>query len=130
MKTSFRPGLKFRKYQVNGRVSGLHCTWLVPRTRDSSDNVDGFLTLRMDPLEEGRSTEGVAQSVFTWTSHHALRWDSHLVESQEGLETEVGPRTDLISSGRSGAQQATEVLGQEFLDQISPEGHMFMFYLS
>ncbi|KAI5668254.1 hypothetical protein M9H77_18107 [Catharanthus roseus] len=34
-----------------------------------------------------------------------------------------------ISSERSGAQQATEVLGQEFLDQIFPEGHMFMFYL-
>ncbi|KAI5677118.1 hypothetical protein M9H77_08068 [Catharanthus roseus] len=34
-----------------------------------------------------------------------------------------------ISSERSGAQQATEVLGQEFFDQISPEGHMFMFDL-
>ncbi|KAI5653468.1 hypothetical protein M9H77_30655 [Catharanthus roseus] len=34
-----------------------------------------------------------------------------------------------ISSERSGAQQATEVLGQEFLDQISPEGHIFIFYL-
>ncbi|KAI5658409.1 hypothetical protein M9H77_27202 [Catharanthus roseus] len=29
-----------------------------------------------------------------------------------------------ISSERSGAQQATEVLGQEFLDQISPERHI------
>ncbi|KAI5675387.1 hypothetical protein M9H77_06337 [Catharanthus roseus] len=65
--------------------------------------------------------EAVAQLVFTWTSHHALRWDSHLVESQEGLETEVGLKADLICLGRSGAQQATEVLGQEFLDQISPE---------
>ncbi|KAI5673809.1 hypothetical protein M9H77_14173 [Catharanthus roseus] len=27
---------------------------------------------------------------------------------------------------RSGAPRATEVLGQEFLDQISPEGHIFM----
>ncbi|KAI5658354.1 hypothetical protein M9H77_27147 [Catharanthus roseus] len=41
MKTSFRPGLKFVENQVNGRVSGLHCTWLVPHTRASSDNVDG-----------------------------------------------------------------------------------------
>ncbi|KAI5658301.1 hypothetical protein M9H77_27094 [Catharanthus roseus] len=41
---------------VNGRVSGLHCTWLVLRTRASSDDVDGFLTLRVDPLKEGRST--------------------------------------------------------------------------
>ncbi|KAI5655279.1 hypothetical protein M9H77_32466 [Catharanthus roseus] len=47
---------KFVENQVNGRVSGLHCTWLVPRTRASSDDVDGFMTLRVDPLEEGRST--------------------------------------------------------------------------
>ncbi|KAI5677337.1 hypothetical protein M9H77_08287 [Catharanthus roseus] len=38
------------------RVSRLHCTWLVPRTKASSDDVDGFLTLRVDPLEEGYST--------------------------------------------------------------------------
>ncbi|KAI5668111.1 hypothetical protein M9H77_17964 [Catharanthus roseus] len=56
MKTSFGPGLKFVENQVNGRVSGLYCTWLVPRTRGSSDDVDEFLTLRVDPLEEGRST--------------------------------------------------------------------------
>ncbi|KAI5664834.1 hypothetical protein M9H77_24157 [Catharanthus roseus] len=55
MKTSFRPGLKFVENQVNG-FSRLHCTWLVPRTRASFDDVDGFLTLRVDPLEEGRST--------------------------------------------------------------------------
>ncbi|KAI5652389.1 hypothetical protein M9H77_29576 [Catharanthus roseus] len=30
--------------------------WLVSRTRASSDDVDGFFTLRVDPLEEGRST--------------------------------------------------------------------------
>ncbi|KAI5678020.1 hypothetical protein M9H77_08970 [Catharanthus roseus] len=34
-----------------------------------------------------------------------------------------------ISSERSGAQQAIEVLGQEFLVEISPGRHMFMFYL-
>ncbi|KAI5682390.1 hypothetical protein M9H77_03618 [Catharanthus roseus] len=56
MKTSFRPGLKFDQNQVNGRVSELHCTWLVLCTRTSFDNMDGFLTLRVDPLEEGRST--------------------------------------------------------------------------
>ncbi|KAI5681974.1 hypothetical protein M9H77_03202 [Catharanthus roseus] len=28
----------------------------VPHTRASSDDVDGFFTLRVDPLEEGRST--------------------------------------------------------------------------
>ncbi|KAI5667738.1 hypothetical protein M9H77_17591 [Catharanthus roseus] len=33
-----------------------------------------------------------------WTSHHALRWDGHLVESREGLETEVGPRADLVEA--------------------------------
>ncbi|KAI5652277.1 hypothetical protein M9H77_29464 [Catharanthus roseus] len=35
----------------------------------------------------------------------------------------------LISLERSGVPRATEVLGQEFLDQISPEGHRFMCYL-
>ncbi|KAI5662201.1 hypothetical protein M9H77_21524 [Catharanthus roseus] len=48
--------LKFVETQVNGRVSGLHCTWLVPCTRASSDDVDGLLTLRMDPLKEEHST--------------------------------------------------------------------------
>ncbi|KAI5682679.1 hypothetical protein M9H77_03907 [Catharanthus roseus] len=47
---------RFGENQVNGRVSGLHCTWLVSRTRASSDDVDEFLTLKVDPLEEGRST--------------------------------------------------------------------------
>ncbi|KAI5671791.1 hypothetical protein M9H77_12155 [Catharanthus roseus] len=31
----------------------------------------------------------------TWTPHHAMRWDGRLVESQEGLETKVGPMADL-----------------------------------
>ncbi|KAI5663573.1 hypothetical protein M9H77_22896 [Catharanthus roseus] len=34
-----------------------------------------------------------------WTPHHALRWDGCLVESQEGLETKVGPRADLVILG-------------------------------
>ncbi|KAI5652267.1 hypothetical protein M9H77_29454 [Catharanthus roseus] len=38
------------------RVRELHCTWLVPYNRASSDDVDEFLTLRRDPLKEGRST--------------------------------------------------------------------------
>ncbi|KAI5667369.1 hypothetical protein M9H77_17222 [Catharanthus roseus] len=53
---STRSAFRFVENQVNGRVSGLHCTWLVPHTRASSDDVDGFLTLRVDPLKEGRST--------------------------------------------------------------------------
>ncbi|KAI5672831.1 hypothetical protein M9H77_13195 [Catharanthus roseus] len=56
MKISFRPGLKLVENQVNGRVSGLHCTWLVSRIRASSDDVDEFFILMVDPLEEGRST--------------------------------------------------------------------------
>ncbi|KAI5682697.1 hypothetical protein M9H77_03925 [Catharanthus roseus] len=46
----------FGENQVNKRVSGLHCMWLVPCTRASSNDGDEFLTLRMDPLKEGRST--------------------------------------------------------------------------
>ncbi|KAI5675578.1 hypothetical protein M9H77_06528 [Catharanthus roseus] len=55
-KTDYYCGLKFGENQANGHVSGLHYTWLVPRTWASSDDVDGFLTLRVDPLEEGCST--------------------------------------------------------------------------
>ncbi|KAI5669316.1 hypothetical protein M9H77_19169 [Catharanthus roseus] len=73
MKTSFRPGLKFVENQVKGRVSGLHRTWLVPGTRASFDDVDGFLTLRVDPLEEGRGPWMVWPNQSTWTPHHALR---------------------------------------------------------
>ncbi|KAI5663092.1 hypothetical protein M9H77_22415 [Catharanthus roseus] len=41
-------------------VRGLHCTWLVPYTRASSNDVDDFRLGSVDPLEEGRSTvEGV-----------------------------------------------------------------------
>ncbi|KAI5672272.1 hypothetical protein M9H77_12636 [Catharanthus roseus] len=45
-------------------VRRLHYTWLVPRTRASSDGTDGFILGRVDPLEEGRSTVvGLAQLV-------------------------------------------------------------------
>ncbi|KAI5663388.1 hypothetical protein M9H77_22711 [Catharanthus roseus] len=42
--------------------------------------------------------EGLAQSVLRQTSHHALRWDGRLIESQEGLETKVCLRADLIQT--------------------------------
>ncbi|KAI5672960.1 hypothetical protein M9H77_13324 [Catharanthus roseus] len=73
--------------------------------------MDRCLTLRMDLLEEGRST------LRAWPNQY-LR--GHRIMLCGGT----------ISSGRLGAQQATEVLGQEFLDQISQEKHMsmVMFY--
>ncbi|KAI5675577.1 hypothetical protein M9H77_06527 [Catharanthus roseus] len=36
--------------------------------------------------------------ISTKTSHHALRCDVCLVESQEELKTEVGPRADLVAA--------------------------------
>ncbi|KAI5671265.1 hypothetical protein M9H77_11629 [Catharanthus roseus] len=108
------------------------------------------------------TAEGVAQSVYVDTVSCSTVGFDRLVESQEGLDTEVGSRADLphccitcsfkighrdalmcldslrlpgcvrnphISLERSGVPRATEVLGQEFLDQISPEGHRIMFYL-
>ncbi|KAI5672658.1 hypothetical protein M9H77_13022 [Catharanthus roseus] len=48
----------------------------------------------MDPLEERRSTLRAFPNRYL-RRHHVLRWDGRLVESQEGLETEVGPRADL-----------------------------------
>ncbi|KAI5672536.1 hypothetical protein M9H77_12900 [Catharanthus roseus] len=68
------------------RVRGLHCIWLVPRTRASSDGVD----------------------------------DSNL---GEWIYLKRG-----ISSGWSGAQQATEVLSQEFWIK-SPRG-TYVYVLS
>ncbi|KAI5658494.1 hypothetical protein M9H77_27287 [Catharanthus roseus] len=59
-----------------------------------------FLTLRVDPLER--------RDVVPWrvwpnrylrqTSDYALRWDGRHVESQEGLETKVGLRADLVGA--------------------------------
>ncbi|KAI5661181.1 hypothetical protein M9H77_20504 [Catharanthus roseus] len=41
---------------VYGSVRGLHCTWLVPHTKASSDDVDSFRLGRVDLLEERRNT--------------------------------------------------------------------------
>ncbi|KAI5667730.1 hypothetical protein M9H77_17583 [Catharanthus roseus] len=73
--------------------------------RPSSEDVDGFDYEVGSTRKRGRSTvEGLAQSVFTLTSYHALRWVGHLVENQEGLETKVGLRADLIDSRQIEAQ--------------------------
>ncbi|KAI5682960.1 hypothetical protein M9H77_04188 [Catharanthus roseus] len=55
--------------------------------------------------EKGRNTiEGLAQTVLRRTSPHALRWDGRLVESQEGLETKVGLRANLVPDSFHGGQ--------------------------
>ncbi|KAI5659993.1 hypothetical protein M9H77_28786 [Catharanthus roseus] len=53
----------------------LPMTWTVFYSEDGST------------LKRGRST----------TSHHTLRWDRRLVESQEGLETKIGLRAELLT---------------------------------
>ncbi|KAI5654238.1 hypothetical protein M9H77_31425 [Catharanthus roseus] len=55
------------------------------------------------------------EGLFRWRGRFRLRRVDPLEE---------GRRPRRLGTVR--AQQATEVLGQEFLDQISPEGHMFM----
>ncbi|KAI5675436.1 hypothetical protein M9H77_06386 [Catharanthus roseus] len=57
-------------------------------------------TLRVDPLERGSVVAWriLTQSVFTLTSHHALRWVGRLVESEERLETKIGLRADLVGA--------------------------------
>ncbi|KAI5677494.1 hypothetical protein M9H77_08444 [Catharanthus roseus] len=111
MKTSFRPGLKFVENQVSGRVSGLHCTWLVPCTRAFSDDVDGFLTLRVDPLEEGRRPRRVWPNPSTWTPHHALRLAREGQGSSEPLKGTQMPYSiavDLVEGlGASGGIRAS-----------------------
>ncbi|KAI5650012.1 hypothetical protein M9H77_36017 [Catharanthus roseus] len=150
MKTSFQSG--FGENQVNGRVTGLHCTWLVLRTRASFDDVDGLLTLRVDPLEERRST------LRAWPNRYLLIWECgcFVIERSYGvwlvstmrcqnlvpMASFWGSRLSALMcldslrlpsctrnphSRRSQAQQATEVVGQEFLDQISRRGICLSF---
>ncbi|KAI5682797.1 hypothetical protein M9H77_04025 [Catharanthus roseus] len=44
------------------------------------------------------TTEGMAQSVYMDTTSCSAVGFDHLVESQEGLETKVGPMTDLVGA--------------------------------
>ncbi|KAI5649287.1 hypothetical protein M9H77_35292 [Catharanthus roseus] len=74
-----------KKYDVHS-VRGLHCTWLVPRTRASSDGVDD------SDSEEWIHLKRVYVDI---TSCNTVGFD-RLVKSQEGLETEVGPRINLV----------------------------------
>ncbi|KAI5682482.1 hypothetical protein M9H77_03710 [Catharanthus roseus] len=60
-------------------------------TSEDCNVLDCFRLWRMDPLERRRNT----------TSHHPLRLIGRLVESQEGLETKVGLRADLVGAPRS-----------------------------
>ncbi|KAI5649753.1 hypothetical protein M9H77_35758 [Catharanthus roseus] len=51
----------------------------------------------VDLLERERNTvEGLVQPILHQISHHDLRWDGRLFESQEGLETKDGLRADLV----------------------------------
>ncbi|KAI5681770.1 hypothetical protein M9H77_02998 [Catharanthus roseus] len=54
----------------------------------------------MVPLEEGRRPQRLWPNQSMWAPHHALRWGGRLVENQEGLETKVGPKTDLFIAER------------------------------
>ncbi|KAI5652521.1 hypothetical protein M9H77_29708 [Catharanthus roseus] len=67
-------------------VRGLHCTWLVPRTRASSDGVDVSNSREWIHLKRGVDRRGCGPI--------GLR--GH--RSQEGLETEIGPRADLVGA--------------------------------
>ncbi|KAI5673839.1 hypothetical protein M9H77_14203 [Catharanthus roseus] len=81
-------------------VRGLHCTWLVPSMRASSDGVDDLDSGEWIHLKRGIVPWRTWPNHSTWTPHHALWWDGRLVESQEGLETKVGPRADLVGAPR------------------------------
>ncbi|KAI5682577.1 hypothetical protein M9H77_03805 [Catharanthus roseus] len=59
--------------------------------RASSDDIDSFRLWRVDPLERGSNI----------ISHHALRWDICLVESQERLEIKVDLKANLIGAPES-----------------------------
>lgn len=91
----------YEYYYVFESIRGLHCAWLVLRAKASSNDVDGFRLWMVDPLERGCSIiKGSAQLVVCLTLHHALHWDGHLVENQEGLEAKVGLKAELVSAPR------------------------------
>ncbi|KAI5657906.1 hypothetical protein M9H77_26699 [Catharanthus roseus] len=96
----------------------------------------------LDPLEEGCSTVEVWPSRSIWTPYHALQWVGRLVESQEGLETKVGPRQNLAGAPgicfsiscfllkltQDGQRFSKPLkLGVEFFVRVSLEGHVFLF---
>ncbi|KAI5677844.1 hypothetical protein M9H77_08794 [Catharanthus roseus] len=88
-------------------IRGLHCVASPPY--EGLFRWSGRFRLgRVDLLEEGNRPRRVWTNSSTWTLHHALRWDGRLVESQEGLETEV----------------AAKVLGLEFWTHFSLEGYV------
>ncbi|KAI5668806.1 hypothetical protein M9H77_18659 [Catharanthus roseus] len=95
MKTPSDQGCSFGYELVFRSVRGLHCTWLVPRTRASSNSMDDSDLGEWIHLKRGVVPWRAWPNRSTWTSHHALRWDGCFVESQEVLENKVGPRADL-----------------------------------
>ncbi|KAI5654597.1 hypothetical protein M9H77_31784 [Catharanthus roseus] len=74
---------------VFGSVRGLHCTWLVPRTRASSDSVDVSDSGKWIYLKRGIDCEGCG--LISLRGHRIMLcgWVSCLVGSQEGLETKI-----------------------------------------
>ncbi|KAI5661855.1 hypothetical protein M9H77_21178 [Catharanthus roseus] len=102
-------------------VKELHCMWLVPRTRASSNDVDGFRLWK---------------SALRRTSYHALRWDDCPVESQEGLEIKVGLRADLVGApgsvawfyvngecGGYGIEHSDDIWSHTHVDSLSVRAH-------
>ncbi|KAI5668661.1 hypothetical protein M9H77_18514 [Catharanthus roseus] len=74
---------------------------------------------RVDPLERWRNTiEDLAQLVLRQTSHYSLRWDDHLVESQEGLKTEIGLRADLVECSCYETKRSYGVLASDDYEML------------
>ncbi|KAI5676899.1 hypothetical protein M9H77_07849 [Catharanthus roseus] len=71
-----KTGYSFGYDHVFGNVRGLHCTWLIPRTRASSDGVDVSDSAQVWP---NRSM---------WTLYHTLRWDS-VTLNHKNVQTHV-----------------------------------------
>ncbi|KAI5664426.1 hypothetical protein M9H77_23749 [Catharanthus roseus] len=113
-------------------VRGLHCTWLIPYTRASSDGMDDSDSGEWSHLKRGVDRRGCGPI--------GLR--GHCIMLCGGV------RPPSWSQGRPGRNhysthvdslsvrahvfpyhQATEVLGQELLNQISPEGHMLICFI-
>ncbi|KAI5682477.1 hypothetical protein M9H77_03705 [Catharanthus roseus] len=100
MKNAFRPGYSSGYDHVFGCIRELHCTWLVPHTRASSDGIDVSDSGEWIYLKRGVDRGGCGPISLRGQHIMLCGGVGRLVESQEGLETKVIPRADLVAVPR------------------------------
>ncbi|KAI5676674.1 hypothetical protein M9H77_07624 [Catharanthus roseus] len=95
---------------VFGSIRGFYCTWLVPCTRASSDGMDVSDSGEWIHLKRGVDRGGC--SLIGLRGYYIMLCGVEAVlMCLDSLRFHSYARNPHINSGRSGAQQATEILG-------------------